>query len=84
MINKINLIGLGDLLTFAESECGYGWNNFHAMLEKDRIIPYNESPLWDLYVGVGIDYGWSPEVSDVINKLCLSYPHAITIDLSDY
>ena len=24
------------------------------------------------------------EVSDVINKLCLSYPHSITIDLSDY
>lgn len=84
MVNNVNLIGLGDLLTFAESECGYGWNNFHTMLEKDRIIPYNESPLRDLYVGVGIDYGWSSEVSDVINQLCLSYPHAITIDLSDY
>lgn len=79
------IISLGDLLSFAEDICGYNWNTFHSMLENDHIIPYYENPLKDLYIGIGVDYGWSSNVSDVINQLCLYYPsESITINLSDH
>lgn len=74
-----NVVPLGDLLTFAESECGYPWNTFISMLERDRFLPYYESPLFEIYIGAGKDYGWSAEVSNVINRFCLSF----SIDRSD-
>ena len=53
------------------------------MLTKDRLLPWCDSPLREIYVGYGEEYGMSKEVSQVIDDFCRQFKNnEITIDLN--
>ena len=82
MAKQTTLVDINDLLFFAEKE-GYAWNLFIDMLTKDRILPWCDSPICELYVGYGVDYGMSEEVSDIIDAFCNQFKNKeITINLA--
>ena len=72
MPKQTTLVDIGDLLFFAEKQ-GYHWNQFIDMLTKDRLLPWYDSPIRELYVGYGDEYGMSKEVSDVIDSFCQQF-----------
>jgi hypothetical protein len=43
------------------------YNNVLGLMEKDRMIPGYESKTFDLYKGVGRDYGYSAELSIILD-----------------
>lgn len=43
------------------------YNNVLGLMEKDRMIPGYESKTFDLYKGVGRDYGYSEELSSILD-----------------
>jgi hypothetical protein len=58
---------IGDLAVFAE-EIGYGYNESITIMEKDRFVPFYEAKYKELYIGMGKDYGFSPELTNIIDK----------------
>ncbi|AND75330.1 hypothetical protein FDH01_gp292 [Acinetobacter phage vB_AbaM_ME3] len=78
------IVSLGDFISFAEKECNHSWNGFITLLEKDKVIPYYENSLLELYPSIGKDYGWSDEVSNVVKEFCNQYNTGVIINLSDY
>ena len=53
------------------------------MLTKDRLLPWYDSPIRELYVGYGDEYGMSKEVSDVIDSFCKQFKNEeVTINLN--
>lgn len=47
---------------------GHGeYNGILVQMEKDRMIPGYESTTWDLYTGVGRDYGYSDSLSSLLD-----------------
>lgn len=82
MLRKTTLVDIGDLLHFAEKQ-GYHWNQFIEMLTKDRLLPWCDSPIRELYVGYGDEYGMSKEVSEVLDNYCKQFKNEeVTINLS--
>ena len=82
MPKQTTLVDIGDLLFFAEKQ-GYHWNQFIDMLTKDRLLPWCDSPIRELYVGYGDEYGMSKEVSDVIDSFCKQFKNEeVTINLN--
>lgn len=63
---------VADLALFAE-EMGYSYNKFIDLLEESRIIPFYEAPYKELYSGAGEDYGWSKEVTEVVEAFVKEY-----------
>lgn len=43
------------------------YNAVIGMMEKDHMIPGYESKTFDLYKGVGRDYGYSQELSQILD-----------------
>lgn len=83
MLRETTLVDIGDLLHFAEKQ-GYNWNQFIDMLTKDRLLPWCDSPIRELYVGYGNDYGMSKEVSEVLDNYCKQFKNEeVTINLSE-
>lgn len=56
-----------DVAEFAE-KFGFNYNEFINLMEKSKIIPFYERKVLEVYIGVGKDYGWSEEVSNVFDK----------------
>ena len=82
MAKKTVLVDIGDLLTHATTK-GYDWNQFIEILTKDRFLPWCDTPLRALYEGMGDEYGYSKETSDVLDSFCISLnAKNITINLS--
>lgn len=55
-----------DLLAYADNN-GYDWNTAHDMLVKERVVPMYETHTREIYVGMGGSYGYSDEVSAIID-----------------
>jgi len=58
---------IGDLAVFAE-ELGFHYNEAITIMEKDRFVPFYETKCKELYIGMGKDYGFSTELSTIIDK----------------
>ena len=49
-----------------ENKLGY-YNAILSMMEESGMIPGYEAKTWDLYQGVGKDYGYTEELSDILD-----------------
>ena len=58
---------IGDLAAFAET-IGYNYNEAISIMEKDRFVPFYEKKYKELYSGMGSDYGFSEDLSKIIDK----------------
>lgn len=56
-----------DVAVFAE-KFGFNYNDFINLMEKSKIIPFYERKVLEVYIGVGKDYSWSEDVSNVFDK----------------
>lgn len=61
------LNSVADVAVFAE-KLGFNYNQFINLMEESNIIPFYERKVLEVYKDVGIDYGWSEEVTNVFNK----------------
>lgn len=65
---------------FAERE-GYGNYNFVInLMEADGMIPGYENKTFDIYCGVGRDYGYGETLSEILDAYAVEYgPGPITL-----
>lgn len=66
MKSNYPVITFCDLLSHAVS-IGYNWNQAHAIIIADGILPMYESPIRELYLHNGSAYGWSEDSIKIID-----------------
>lgn len=57
--DKIDMYEIADVAMHAETNFDISYNDALNLFEKDRIIPGYETPVKEIYKGIGKDYGWS-------------------------
>lgn len=56
-----------DVAMFAERKELANYNEAISLMEKDKLIPGYETPTFTLYKGVGRDYGYSEQLSNILD-----------------
>ena len=56
-----------DVAAWADGNGKGDYNTVLGLMTKDRMIPGYESKTFDLYKGVGRDYGYSEELSGILD-----------------
>jgi hypothetical protein len=66
-MSKMKNCTVGDIAAFAE-DYGYAYNQVINMMSNDRFIPFYEQSFKEIHKGYGEDYGFSQELSAIIDK----------------
>ena len=56
-----------DVASWADTNKLGHYNSIISLMEDDTMIPGYESKTFDLYKGVGKDYGYAPELCQILD-----------------
>lgn len=56
-----------DVAAWASARGLGDYNNIIDLMQTNRMIPGYESSTWEVYKGVGNDYGYCNELSDILD-----------------
>lgn len=64
---------IGDVACYAEDQGYLFYNEALEQFEKDKIIPGYETPVLELYEGIGRDYEWADITCKIFDGFIKKY-----------